>query len=134
MIDHHAALIYTMVLVSAADREMTDRELETIGDVVSHWPVFHDFDHDRLSRTAEACAELLRDDDGLDAAIATIRDGLPAHLGETAYALACDVAAADGRASQEELRLLELLRDGLDIDRLAAAAIERAARARHMTA
>lgn len=134
MIDHHAALIYTMVLVSAADREMTDRELETIGDVVSHWPVFHDFDRDRLSRTAEACAELLRDDDGLDGAIAAIRDGLPAHLGETAYALACDVAAADGRASQEELRLLELLRDGLDIDRLAAAAIERAARARHMTA
>lgn len=134
MIDHHAALIYTMVLVSAADRDMTDRELETIGDIVSHWPVFHDFDRDRLSRTAEACAEMLRDEDGLDAAIATIRDGLPEHLRETAYALACDVAAADGRASQEELRLLELLRDGLGVDRLAAAAMERTTRARHMKA
>ena len=35
------------------------------------------------------------------------------------------------KASQEELRLLELLRHGLDIERLAAAAIERAARARY---
>jgi len=43
------------------------------------------------------------------------------------------VAAADGKASQEELRLLEMIRDRLDIGRLPAAAIERAARARHAT-
>ncbi|HCX67168.1 MAG TPA: Tellurite resistance protein TerB, partial [Rhodobiaceae bacterium] len=32
----------------------------------------------------------------------------------------------------EELRLLQLLRDTLEIDKLLAAAIERGARARHM--
>lgn len=42
------------------------------------------------------------------------------------------MAAADGYTTQEELRLLELLRDSLEIDRLNAAAIERGARARHM--
>jgi len=132
-IDHQAALIYTMVLVSAADREMSDDELEHIGNVVSHWPVFHDFDRDKLSTYAQDCAELLRGDNGLDTAIETIRAALPEKLVETAYALACDIAAADGFASQEELRLLEMLRHQLKVGRLEAAAIERATRARQMT-
>jgi hypothetical protein len=49
---------------------------------------------------------------------------------ETAYALACDIVAADGNASQEELRVLELLRHRMEMERLVAAAIERGARAR----
>jgi len=51
-------------------------------------------------------------------------------LRETAYALACDVAAADGRVSQEEMRLLTLIRHGLPVGRLPTAAIQRGARAR----
>ena len=58
---------------------------------------------------------------------------LSAPLRETAYALACDVAAADGRPAEAELRMLEMIRHRLHIDRLAAAAIERAAQARHRT-
>jgi hypothetical protein len=44
-----------------------------------------------------------------------------------------DVAAADAEVTQEEARLLEILRHRLDVDRLAAAAIERGAKARHQT-
>jgi tellurite resistance protein len=62
-----------------------------------------------------------------------IRETLPERLNETAYALACDVAAADGEIAQSELRMLEEMRYELNIDRLHAAAIERGARARHMT-
>jgi tellurite resistance protein len=76
---------------------------------------------------------MLSDEDGLEQAFAFIRDNLPERLRETAYAIACDIAAADGRAVQEELRLLELLRHALNLDRLIAAGIERGARARHMT-
>ena len=62
----------------------------------------------------------------------TERDkSLPEKLRETAYALACDVAAADGTIAQEELRLLEIIRHELRVGRLPAAAIERGARARH---
>ncbi|MCB4380053.1 2-dehydro-3-deoxyphosphooctonate aldolase, partial [Synechococcus sp. MU1644] len=43
------------------------------------------------------------------------------------------VAAADGSLNDRELRLLEEIRYELDIDRLHAAAIERGARARHLT-
>jgi tellurite resistance protein len=130
MIDHHAALIYTMVLVSAADQNMSDAELRIIGDIVRDLPVFADYDRDRLTRTLDDCATLLGRESGLDEALGLIKGGLPARLRETAYALACDVAAADGEASQEELRVLEMLRDRLPIDRLVAVAIERGTRAR----
>jgi hypothetical protein len=62
-----------------------------------------------------------------------IREGLPAKLHETAYAIACDLVASDGEATQEELRVLELIRDRLHIERLVAVAIERASRARFQT-
>ncbi len=62
-----------------------------------------------------------------------IKAGLPPKLCETAYAIACDLVATDGEATQEELRILELLRHRLDIERLTAAAIERGARARFQT-
>ena len=132
MIDHHTALIYTMVLVSAADADMTDAELNSIGETVRYLPIFRDFDTGRLPEIAENCTELLSHHDGLDTAMAQIKAGLPPKLRETAYAVACDVAAADGRTTQEALRLLEMIRDTLEIDRLNAAAIERGARARHM--
>ncbi len=125
------ALIYTMVLMSAANGEMTDAELATIGDIVRTLPVFSDYDENDLTKAAADCAALLLAEDGLDATLEITARSLPDKLHETAYALACDVAAADLKADQEELRLLEMIRHKLDIDRLASAAIERGARARH---
>ncbi len=133
MITHHAALIHTMVLVSAADNKMPDIELHSIGDIVMQLPIFRDFDRSELPKVTSACAKLLQDKDGLDKAFTQIHGALPEALRETAYALACDVAAADGVVSQEESRMLEMIRHRLDIGRLPAAAIERGARARHMT-
>ena len=132
MIDPHSALIYTMVLVSAADREMSDSELRAIGDIVKQLPVFRDFDAANLASTAQDCAEALNTPKGLDRVLDRIVEGLPSRLRETAYALACEIAAADGKASQEELRLLELLRHRLEVGRLVSAAIERGVRARHV--
>ncbi len=133
MIDEQTALIYTMVLVSAADRDMTDAELRMIGEIIGHLPIFRDYDREQLPAAAESCAELLADADGLDRAFDMIKGALTGRLTETAYALACDVAAADGDVQQEELRLLEMVRHRLEIDRLTAAAIERGARARFTT-
>jgi tellurite resistance protein len=131
VIDPPAALIYTMVLVSAADTAMSNAELQIIGDIVNHLPVFKNYDKTkRLTQDLKDCAALLAKEEGLEQALHAIKGALPPKLRETAYALACDVAAADGETSQEELRLLELLRHRLGIDRLTAAAIERGARAR----
>ncbi len=130
-IDHHSALIYTMVLVSAAEGVMADSEVETIGRLVRYLPIFQDFDLDRVAEIGRDCTYLLREEDGLDRAIDLIAEGLPPKLRETAYALACDIAAADGELVEEELNLLHLLRASLSIDSLIAAAIERSAHARH---
>jgi tellurite resistance protein len=130
-LDHHAALVHTMVLVSASEGRMSDRELEVMGRLVRHLPIFADFDPGRIVEVGNACAELLKEDDGLDVALERIARALPPPLRETAYALACDVAAADGRPAEAELQMLELIRHRLHVDRLIAAAIERAAQARH---
>ena len=130
MISHHAALIYTMVLVSASDRDMTDAELRVIGEVLRDLPVFADYNMDLLPATAAACAELLDDENGLDEALGLIAVALPAKLRETAYALACEVAVVDGHVEKEEARMLEMIRDRLELDSLVAAAMERAAEAR----
>jgi len=130
-IDHHQALIYTMVLVSAAEGEMADTEIETIGRLVRYLPIFCDFDHQRLTEVGEECTYLLSQDDGLDLAVDLIAKALPQRLRETAYALACDIAAADDDLVEEELNLLHMLRARLKIDSLIATAIERGAYARH---
>ena len=133
VLDHHSALIYVMVLVSASDGDMTDAELSTIGSIVQHLPVFADYDVDMLPSAANNCTAMLDDDEGLETVLSLVAEALPDKLHETAYALACDVAAADGALSQEELRLLEIIRHELKVGRLPAAAIERGARARHAT-
>jgi tellurite resistance protein len=127
------ALIYVMVTMSAVDRAMSDNELKTIGGIVKNLPIFRDFNVERLIPVAKECASILQEDGGLDAVFGLVRDALPVHLRETAYALAVEVASADLTVGQEELRLLQLLRDSLDIEKLIAAAIERGARARYMT-
>jgi tellurite resistance protein len=133
MLDHHRALIYTMVIVSAADNDMPDAELRIIGDIVDDLPVFRDFDRSELPQVLNDCTDLIGREDGLGQTLRAIKTALPAKPRETAYVIACDLVAADGEASQEELRLLEMIRERLRIERLTAAAIERAARARFQT-
>jgi tellurite resistance protein len=133
MLDHHRALIYTMVIVSAADSELPDAELRIIGDIVRDLPVFRDFDQSELPGVLNDCTELMSREDGLEETLTAIKAALPTKLRETAYAIACDLVASDGEASQEELRVLELIRHRLNLERLVAAAIERGARARFQT-
>jgi tellurite resistance protein len=110
---------------------MTDPELARIGEIVSNLPVFSDFDQNHLVKAAEACGEVLSEDDGLDQILLIIRESLPKKLHETAYAVALEVAAADRAVKPEEIRFLELLSDCLALDRLTTSAIERGIRARN---
>jgi len=127
------ALVAIMVAVSASDEVLRTSELLAIQRIVGHLPVFANYDQDRLRVVTQTVFDLFEEEDGLDAFFGLIRDALPERLFETAYALACDVAAADGALYEVELRLLQEIRDELAIDRLHAAAIERGARARHLT-
>ena len=127
------SLVAVMVAVSASDEDIRTAELVKIQTAVNNLPVFAEYDIDRLKFVSQTVFDLFEQEDGLAALFGLVRDNLPERLYETAYALACDVAAADGTIGEAELRLLEEVRYELEIDRLHAAAIERGARARHMT-
>ena len=125
------ALVAVMFAVSASDTTFRTAELIRIENQVNHLPVFAGYDADRIASVTRTVLDLFSEEDGLDALFGLVRDNLPDRLWETAYALACDVAAADGTSAQSELRMLEVIRDELEIDRLHAAAIEWGARVRH---
>jgi hypothetical protein len=106
-LDASEALVCTMVLVAAADSGITDREIGVMSGLV-------------------------HEEDGLAHAGRLIRDALEPRLRETAYALACEVAAAaDRHQRQSILQMLELVVSELHLDPLVAAAIERGTRARY---
>jgi tellurite resistance protein len=127
------AVIYLMVMASASDGRITDRELRTIGRVVRSFPLFSQSDEDNLVETAEACGKLMASEGGLHKVLAASGAAIPKHLVETAYAAIVDVITADEGLELTEIRVLELVRNALSISNDGASAIERAAKARHMT-
>lgn len=129
-LSQHEALVYVMVMMSAVDRNMTDDEFARIGGLVRFLPAFNGFDEDRLVAIGRECAAELAAPEGLDVILEMIREALPQRLYDTAYALAVEIAAADQRIRNEEIRLLQLLRDRFGLDKLTCAAIERGAIAR----
>ena len=125
------ALIYLMVIMSASDRDMGDDELARIGAIVRTLPVFKGFEQSRTLAVAQDCQQLLQKESGLGGALTLIRAALTEELRETAYALAVDVAAVDLSVGEEEVRLLDIVKERFALDPLAVAAIERAAAIRH---
>ena len=127
----HQALIYVMITMSGVDREISDTELKRIGTLVKNLPVFQEFDVNDLTKTASNCGTALGEEEGLTTVLNAIANALPEKLKETAYALAVEVAIIDRVIEKEEIRFLQMLRDKLELDKLATAAIEHGARARH---
>ena len=125
------ALVLTMVLVSAADGGMTDREIGIMSGLVQTLPAFQDFTSDELAAVTETAASLLHEDDGLAHAGRLMRAALSTKLRETAYALGCEVVAGGEGARRQTLDMLEFVRGELGLDTLISAAIERGVRARY---
>ncbi|MFC3228703.1 tellurite resistance TerB family protein [Marinibaculum pumilum] len=130
VVSAQTAMVYVMVVAAVADGDLKEDEVKTIADLVDMLPVFKDLTGETARGAISTCTDLLENEDGLDEVLSIIDHALPGQLTETAYALACDVVAADGVATQEELRWLEMLRDKLNVSRLHAAAIEWGTRVR----
>ena len=130
-LDAPEALVLTMVLVAAADGGMSDREIGVMAGQVQTLPAFHDFTSEQLRAVTDAAVQLLNEDDGLKHAANMVRSALEPRLRETAYALACEVVAANQVTKQRTLEMLDFVRGELRLDPLVASAIERGVRARH---
>ena len=126
----HEALIYVMVMISAADGRMPDIELKRIGRLASFLPVFEGFDSDSIIEVSRDIQEILAGPEGMDIALEIVKDTLPPRLHDTAYSLAVEIATADLHLDATEIRFLQMLRVRLELDKLTAAAIERSAIAR----
>ena len=111
------ALVAMMVATSASDENIRTLELLSIQRIVDHLPIFGKYDAGRMRVISQTVFDLIEEEDGLDALFGLVRAALPEKFFETAYALICDVAAADGRLRESELRFLEETRYELNIDR-----------------
>ena len=125
------ALVLTMVLVSAADGGMTDREIGVMSTLVQTLPAFQGFTTSELTDVTERAVSLLHEDDGLAHAGRLMRAALNVKLRETAYSLACEVVAGGDGAQRQSLDMLEFVRRELGLDTLISTAIERGVRARY---
>jgi tellurite resistance protein len=125
------ALVLTMVLVSAADGSMTDREIGIMSGLVQTLPAFQEFTTSELADVTERAVSLLHEDDGLAHAGRLMRAALNSKLRETAYALACEVVAGGDGAQRRSLDMLDFVRNELGLDTLISTAIERGVRARY---
>lgn len=123
-------IIYLMVIMSAADREMNDMELAKMGMLIRCLPIFEGFEEVDLLPATRRCSALLAEPEGLSLALRTIQEAIPERLYDTAYATAVDLASADMSIRIEEIRVLQLVRDLFKLDKLTCAAIERGAIAR----
>jgi tellurite resistance protein len=130
-ISNEQALIYVMVMMSGVEGKIKPEELAEIELLVRTLPAFRSFDRSRLANVAQECGDMLQVKDGMQTVIALVKDQLPYRLRETAYALAVEIAAVDLAVGKEELRFLSILRDGLGLDKLTTAALEKSAIARY---
>lgn len=127
------ALIHVMITTASSDAAISQQELERIQLLLARTPIFAGYDGGRLQQVANECIDAINSS-GVEAALEAAVAAVPKRLQDTAYALAVEIAVVDLQLPQEELRLLEMLRDRLEIDRLITAAIEAAARSRMRTA
>ncbi len=130
----YEALIYAMVTVAAADRQISEKEISRIDMIVRELPAFRTLDDGWLGREAQDCGKILARPEGVQRVLDLIDEALPPHLRETAYALAAEVAASDLSIEDDEKRFLAMLADKLKLDPLVCMALERGARARHRSA
>lgn len=134
MLSPQAALVYTMVVAAESDEDITDREIEIIGDLVNHLPIFDGVARHEVVEMATACSEMMARPGGTDQVFEQVRDALPDSLRATAYALACDVIAADSRLHRNEMKTLGDVRSRLGVDPDTAQAIEGVTRVRFQAA
>jgi hypothetical protein len=130
-IDAPEALVLTMVLMSAADGGMSDREIGVMSGLVQTLPAFQDFTSTALASVTERATVLLQEEEGLAHASRLICAALSPRLRETAYVLACEVLAGGDGARRRSLDMLEFVRAEFGLDPLITAAIERGVRARY---
>jgi tellurite resistance protein len=118
--------VETMVLVSAADGEVNDRELRAALENMAGDPVFHDVSLERAEHLLTEAVHALAHE-GLPSRLTVLATGLTTHGQRLkAFRLGLRVAYADGAPSIPEQKVLDLLQAtfGLADDEVARLTVE----------
>lgn len=128
------ALAYVMLTMAAIDSTITAEEFDRMRTIVRELPVFNGFAESRIASCAQECARLISEPGSFANVLSVVQDALPAHMHDTAYALAVEVAITDLEIGEAEERFLAMLARTLGLSRLTCDGIERSAKARHQRA
>ena len=131
MVPEQNALLKLMMLTSAADGALSERELGAIADLCRTLPVFAGLNYEDVIAVSADTSAMLDHEDGVDHLLEEARTALPERLHPTAYALAVEIAVSDRALKQEELRLLDMIATQFSVDPVTRASVEESARVRH---
>lgn len=102
------------LIAVAADGYMSDAETQVISTTLSRMQLFRSYPGDVMRKMIDRLLSILQRE-GVDVLFYAAMNTLPDDLRETAFAVATDIALADGDVSDEEENLLNDLYHALDI-------------------
>ena len=98
----------------AADGVITEEEANGLVVGLVRMKLYAGYNGNQLGAMLNKLVNIIRKQ-GLDALVNQAKEGLPQELRETAFAVACDLALADGEIAEEEKKILTKIQTSLGI-------------------
>lgn len=108
-----AVAAITLVTV-ASDGHLSTEEINSVWTILSRMQMFRSYSTDVMGRMFNKLAGILNRQ-GIDVLLQLAKASLPYELGPTVFAIAADLALADGTVTSEEEELLEKLYQLLEV-------------------
>ncbi|PSB15973.1 Tellurite resistance protein TerB [filamentous cyanobacterium CCP1] len=108
-----AVAAITLVIV-ASDGHLSTEEVNSVWPILSRMQLFRSYSSDVVVRMFNKLAGILSRQ-GIDAMLQLAKASLPFELGPTVFAIAADLALADGTVTSEEEAVLERLYQILEV-------------------
>jgi tellurite resistance protein len=90
----------------AADGVITEEEANGLVISLIRMKLYRGYNGNQMGAILNKCINIIKKE-GLDALVTKAKEGLPAELCETAFAVAADLTLADGEIANEEKKFLE---------------------------
>jgi tellurite resistance protein len=127
--DPRRFLVEAMLGAMEADGEVTEEEVMTLEKNLSSHPLFDGMSGDELSRVTDLAADAIREAGGGKARLEAIAKGLTSRNHRlAAYAMACEICAADRELAEAEIDFLDRLHAALALEDSEAKDVFEAAR------
>lgn len=112
-----------LVSVVASDGEITDQEFDDINSASRKAKILHGLTGKQFTKAADKVFEILQKQ-GYEALLDLCAASLPADKREGVYTIAVDLAFSDGSIDDNEVYVVQMLRDKLGVESVVATNIE----------